>query len=192
MYKVVSLTNLIEALDKEELEKIILSFKSNSANPNDIEIFLHKKAIQFERAAIASTYLVFERETNILVGFFSLANKPLTMSKRNFDALSNNQQNKLKQHGRAIGQKFQINSYLIGQLGKNFSEEASNLITGGDLLTLAFDKVEEASNIIRAKYVWLECENHPKLINFYSSFGFKTITPHASKDGLVVMILKIK
>ena len=84
MYKVVSLTNLIEALDKEELEKIILSFKSNSAHPNDIEIFLHKKAIQFERAAIASTYLVFERETNILVGFFSLANKPLTNVKEKF------------------------------------------------------------------------------------------------------------
>ena len=49
MYKVVSLTNLIEALNEEELGKIILSFKSNSAHPNDIEIFLHKKAIQFER-----------------------------------------------------------------------------------------------------------------------------------------------
>lgn len=167
-----SLDNLITALGEETLKEILIKFKGKSSIPNDIESFLHDKAIQFEKSAIASTYLVFEKETNILLGFFSLANKPLTMSKKNFENLSNNQKNKLKQYGRNIGNKFQINSYLIGQLGKNFSKEAEGKICGADLLTLAYDKVAEASDIIRAKYVWLECDNNAKLINFYSSFGF--------------------
>nr|DAJ37622.1 MAG TPA: hypothetical protein [Caudoviricetes sp.] len=187
-----SLDNLITALGEEDTKEKLLTFEGKSDVPNDIESFLHEKAIQFEKSAIASTYLVFEEETNILVGFFSLANKPLTMSEKNFDSLSNNQRNRLKQYGRKIGNKFQINSYLIGQLGKNFSKEAEKKISGADLLTLAFDKVAEASAIIRAKYVWLECENNEKLIDFYSSFGFKQINPKPLEDELVVLILKIK
>ena len=192
MYNVISLDNLITALGEEVLKEILLTFKGKPNVPNDIESFLHEKAIQFEKSAIATTYLVFEKETYILVGLFSLANKPLTMSKKNFQGLSNTQRNKLRQYGRDIGNKFQINSYLIGQLGKNFSEEASKKITGSDLLTLAFDKVAEASNIIRAKYVWLECENSSKLIEFYKSFGFKPINSNPPQGELVVMILKIK
>ena len=110
------------------------------------------------------------------------------MSEKNFDSLSNTQRNRLKQYGRKIGNKFQINSYLIGQLGKNFSKEAEKKISGADLLTLAFDKVAEASAIIRAKYVWLECDNNEKLINFYSSFGFKQVNPKQLEDELVVLI----
>ena len=192
MYNVMSLDNLITALGEEDTKEKLLTFEGKSDVPNDIESFLHEKAIQFEKSAIASTYLVFEEETNILVGFFSLANKPLTMSEKNFDSLSNTQRNRLKQYGRKIGNKFQINSYLIGQLGKNFSKEAEKKISGADLLTLAFDKVAEASAIIRAKYVWLECDNNEKLINFYSSFGFKQINPKPLEDELVVLILKIK
>ncbi|WP_261031799.1 GNAT family N-acetyltransferase [Streptococcus sp.] len=192
MYNVMSLDNLITALGEEDTKEKLLTFEGKSDVPNDIESFLHEKAIQFEKSAIASTYLVFEEETNILVGFFSLANKPLTMSEKNFDSLSNTQRNRLKQYGRKIGNKFQINSYLIGQLGKNFSKEAEKKISGADLLTLAFDKVAEASAIIRAKYVWLECDNNEKLINFYSSFGFKQVNPKPLEDELVVLILKIK
>lgn len=192
MYNVMSLDNLITALGEEDTKEKLITFEGKSDVPNDIESFLHEKAIQFEKSAIASTYLVFEEETNILVGFFSLANKPLTMSEKNFDSLSNTQRNRLKQYGRKIGNKFQINSYLIGQLGKNFSKEAEKKISGADLLTLAFDKVAEASAIIRAKYVWLECDNNEKLINFYSSFGFKQINPKPLEDELVVLILKIK
>ena len=91
MYNVMSLDNLITALGEETLKEILIKFKGKSSIPNDIESFLHDKAIQFEKSAIASTYLVFEKETNILLGFFSLANKPLTMSKKNFENLSNNQ-----------------------------------------------------------------------------------------------------
>lgn len=187
-----SLDNLITALGEEDTKEKLLTFEGKSDVPNDVESFLHENAIQFEKSAIASTYLVFEEGTNILVGFFSLANKPLTMSEKNFKSLSNTQRKRLKQYGREIGNKFQINSYLIGQLGKNFSKEAEKKISGAELLTLAYDKVAQASEIIHAKYVWLECDNNEKLINFYSSFGFKQINPKPPEGELVALILKIK
>lgn len=49
------------------------------------------------------------------------------MSKKNFDSLSNTQKSKLKQSGRTIGSKFQVNSYLIGQLEKNYSKKLRKL-----------------------------------------------------------------
>ena len=47
------------------------------------------------------------------------------------------------------------------------------MIEGIDLLTLAFNLILEAKKIINAKYVWLECENKNKLIDFYNNFGFQ-------------------
>ena len=130
-----------------------------------------------------------------MLGFFSLANKPLTMSEKNFDKLSNKQKKSLNKSGRRIGTKYQINSFLIGQLGKNYSEDVSNAksaISGKELLTLAYDKVIEASRIINTKYIWLECEEIPYLESFYKGFGFMPIPDYISENGLKVMLLKVK
>ena len=117
------------------------------------------------------------------------------MSDSDFNELSKNQQKKLNQSGRRIGSEFQINSYLIGQLGKNFAPEALALahpISGHQLLILAYDMVMAASKIICAKYVWIECEDIDYLNNFYQNFGFTKINDFKSEDDLNVMILKLK
>ncbi|WP_260665304.1 GNAT family N-acetyltransferase [Streptococcus lutetiensis] len=189
---------MLENLDIEVVKEVLSSFQSirNSDEPHDVEKFLHKRAIDFEKTALASTYLVFDTETSILLGFFSLANKPLTMSKKNFDSLSKTQQKKLKQSGRTIGKKFQVNSYLIGQLGKNYSREAKETakahISGNELLTLAYDKVAAASRLIKAKYVWIECEDIEYLKKFYQSFGFRLIPDYESSNNLKVMVMRIQ
>lgn len=195
--RVVSLDDMLGNLEIEIVKSILASFHSieTSGESHDVEKFLHKKAIDFEKTAIATTYLIFDTETSNLLGFFSLANKPLTMSKKNFDSLSKTQQRKLRQSGRTIGTKFQVNSYLIGQLGKNYAENvvpSKITLTGKELLTLAYDKVVEASSIIKAKYVWIECEEVDYLMDFYQSFGFTLIPDYTSNNGLKVMILKIK
>ncbi|KFN88073.1 hypothetical protein H702_04715 [Streptococcus equinus JB1] len=196
--RVVSLDDMLENLDIEIVKEVLSSFQSirNSDEPHDVEKFLHKRAIDFEKTALASTYLVFDTETSILLGFFSLANKPLTMSKKNFDSLSKNQQKKLRQSGRTIGTKFQVNSYLIGQLGKNYSREAKENakvhISGSELLTLAYDKVVAASRLIKAKYVWIECEDIEYLKKFYQSFGFRLIPDYESSNNLKVMVMRIQ
>ncbi|WP_019781505.1 hypothetical protein [Streptococcus sobrinus] len=196
--RVVSLDDMLDSLEIEVVKGILTSFCSvkTSGKPHDVEVFLHKKAIDFERTALASTYLVFDTETSFLLGFFSLANKPLTMSKKNFESLSKNQQKKLKQSGRVIGTKFQVNSYLIGQLGKNYSNEVQTMacthISGKELLTLAYDKIIAASQLIKAKYVWIECEDIDSLKKFYQSFGFRLISDYESSNNLRVMLMKIQ
>jgi len=193
---VVSLDDLLSALKTEEIKSIFNDFISinQDDSPHDVELFLKTKAIDFERTAIATTYLVFDEGTNILLGFFSLANKPLTMSKKNFEGLSKKQQKSLRHSGRQIGNKFQVNSYLIGQLGKNYSESVQNAeykLNGKELLDLAYGKVLEASKIIKAKYVWIECEDIQYLKTFYSDFGFAMIPDYFSSNNLRVMMMRI-
>ena len=59
---------------------------------------------------------------------------------------------------------------LIAQIGKNTLYP--DLILGDDLIALACNKVKEAQNIISGKFVYLECEDNPKLLQFYQRNNF--------------------
>ena len=61
---------------------------------------------------------------------------------------------------------------LIGQLGKNAKFEKYNLIKGDVLLKLAEDEVRQALMILGGRFVYVECENESKLINFYEENGY--------------------
>ena len=78
-------------------------------------VFLHKKAIEFEKMSWATTHLVFvEKDELILAGYFSLANRPLKISEKNFKKLSNTQRRKLLKYGSKEEKFIEINSFLIG------------------------------------------------------------------------------
>lgn len=195
-YKVITLSDLVESVGEQEAKKIIVGFKSIPSDvKNDVECFLHSKAIEFEKASISTTHLVFKFIDGEfkLVGYFSLANKKLIISRSNYSKLSSNQRQKLCKKGdKTDSGAYYINSYLIGQIGKNYSGDIpKGSITGRDLLSLAYNNLLDVNKIIKAKYVWIECEPKEKLIGFYERFGFKKIKNFESKNGLTVMIMKL-
>lgn len=61
---------------------------------------------------------------------------------------------------------------MIGQLGKNFQNGYDRYITGDILLRLACEQVCEVQKMIGGRFVFLECEDIPKLKEFYESNGF--------------------
>ena len=126
------------------------------------------------------------------MGYFTVSNKSLILSKERVDKLSNSRRKKLMQSGQILENgHIIVNSYLIRQLGKNYNLSSKKQIRGKDLLTSAFNVVLEAKELINAKYVWLECRNSEKLVDFYKKFGFEKIDNFISKDGLVVMMMKL-
>lgn len=192
-FKIILLQDLLDGLGDLETEKILKTFKSiPSEKTNDVECFLHDKAIQFEKSSIATTHLVFKNSN--LVGYFSLANKKLTIGDKNYKKLSNSQRKKLCKNGEKLENGvYQMNSYLIGQLGKNYSKCLNgDFISGDELLTLAYNTLLKVKSLISARYVWLECEDNPKLIKFYENFGFSLIPEFDSSNGLKVLIMKLK
>ena len=185
------LLNEYEEIDINEMLKNFRSIK-NSGTKNDIEIFLHEKAIKFEKSSISSTYVVFSEDNEIL-GYFTIANRSLVIPKENFGILSKTQQKKLGNSAAILKNgDLMTSSFLLGQLGKNYSDDIENLIIGRELLTFAYDLFLKIKELINVKYIWLECQNEPKLISFYQNFGFKMLESLTSEEGLKVMIMELK
>lgn len=174
MFNIVSLQDLIRNFSEEKIKEILLDFRSVpgiNGEINDVEHFLHYKAILFEKTGLSTTHLVFDCKHKLL-GYFSLANKPLVMSKKNYNNLSSSMQRKLGLKGRRDSNNdYIVSSYLIGQLGKNYKYKDE--IKGDDLLTLAYSCLLEAKRYVNARFVWLECVDNDKVINFYKNLVLK-------------------
>lgn len=167
----INLSKLLENVG-EDKTKIILSSFSCPKN-QDVEYFLHNKAIDFSKMGWAKTHLIFWKEGNEveLVGYFSIASKWFTVAKA---AVTKSVIRKLQSHGEydeAI-KKYVIAAPLIGQLGKNYTRGNDCLISGDELLKMAVEKVKEVQNEVGGKFAYLECEDVEYLKQFYISNGF--------------------
>lgn len=155
--KIIGLQSFLDAYEEDEVRELLQTFKSipidNGKKVNDVEYFLHYKAIDFEKAAIATTHLVFKEL--VLIGYFSLANKQLYINSEQYNRLSNSKKKQLCKKGdKRENGSYIINSYLIGQLGRNFSEAALELgISGQDILTLAYNTLLKVKKLVSARYV---------------------------------------
>ncbi len=198
--KIISLLDLLNS-DKtvEEIKYLLLSFecKSLSHGASDVEEFLHTKAINFERMDMARTYLVLAdyKKVPYLAGYFAIANKPLILPKKQFAKLSGTQKRKLMGFGHKTEMKnYECKGYLLGQLGKNYSELAkkANQISGKDLLVLAYEKIKEAHAIVGGRILHLECEDNEKIKSFYRDNGFRQLEDYISPNNYCVFVKQIK
>ncbi|MGI5873135.1 MAG: N-acetyltransferase [Bacillota bacterium] len=174
-YKIISLADLNNSLEDEGRVREILSSFSCPYN-QDIEFFIKKKALEFDKQGISSTHLVLSsyKEEDVIVGYFTLANKYLQIKRKN---LSKSYFKKAKKFGvyQSDIDSVTISMPLIAQLSKNFSKGYDNLITGDELLFFACEKVREAQQLISGRLVYIECEDKENLLSFYSDNGFVNI-----------------
>lgn len=168
-----------ESTSLQSLKDLLSAFSCRIQNDrkSDVEEFLHTKAIEFERQGIAATHLVMasHRGNLLILGYFTLAPKYVHVElKNNRYRLGSKLKQRLKRFGvyeESI--KAQIISMpLIGQLGKNYTNGYNELISGGELLQIACDTVKESQALIGGRTVYLECEDTPRLIQFYEENGF--------------------
>ena len=148
----------------------LLSGFSCPKNP-DVERFLKKSAIEFTKKNQSVTYLVVSAEDVRLLGYFTLALKPLTVRG---ETVSNTMKRKLLRISE-LDEKtdtYTMSAYLIAQLGNNFSESGGTEITGAELLKLAWDKIKEIQYLGGGMVTFLEAENEEKLLSFYRDNRF--------------------
>ena len=160
-----------------------------------VKAFCMRKLLTLSIWAWETTHLVFiKEEVPILVGYFLFANRPLKMTRKNFKKLSKNQQRKLQKYGREEDGYIEINSYLIGQLGKNYNvdKDIKDKVSGRQLLSIAYQMLVDIVKVVNVKYVWVECEDNGKFLDFYQDFGFNLIKDSRGENQLNVLIMAIK
>lgn len=207
--EIVSLGDLLQAgLEEKKIQLLLEEFKTlpnyRSGDTHDVEKFLVNNSIQYQKMGLATTHLIYSsyKEKNVLVGYFAIANKPLVLNSRTYNGLSKSQQKKFSkigyrlkaEDGKQRNSDLIIPSFLIGQLGKNYSEEAlkTKIINGFNILALAEDTIKQAISVVNGKYIWLECKPSEKLINFYLNSGYTQIADYKDQhNNLCVFIKKI-
>lgn len=193
----VPLKALIDELEEDkELNPLLSSF--SCSRDEDIESFLHKRAVEFERLSKSRTYLIFDSEEMMtrkiseitVYGYISLALKILTVP----PSVSNHIRKELdgfssKIHGEQISD---FPCYLIGQLARN-SNAQRNSISGRQLLEFACDVISTSVEAVGGRYIMIECRDEEKLISFYQSNDFDRISNIPDgEQPMIQMIRKIR
>ena len=192
----IPLKTLINELEEDrELKPLLSSFSCEQ--DEDIEHFLHNRAIEFEDLSKARTYLIFREEELLskditeqtVYGYISIALKILSVP----EETSNRMRRELdgfsaKIHGECISD---FPCYLIGQLSRN-SKVSRDSITGEQLLDFAEDVIQTAVSSVGGRYMMIECRDKEKLIGFYHDNDFEEIARIPDEaQPMVQMIRKI-
>jgi len=169
--KIVNLNILIEEIGEEET-KLLLSYFSCPLNA-DVEDFIKRKAIEFALNGFSQTHLVMvpHKGAPVMAGYFTLANKYITVSSKHLSSTLRKRINKFSIYDDAI-KSYCLSAPLIAQLGKNYAEGYNKLISGNELLGIACEKVKRIQLDLGGRFVYVECEDKPKLIEFYRENGF--------------------
>ncbi|MDE7179464.1 MAG: GNAT family acetyltransferase [Lachnospiraceae bacterium] len=172
----------------------VLSGFSCPRNP-DVERFLKKSSVEFTKKNQSVTYLVFDISSMVLVGYFTLALKPLTVRG---ETVSNTVKRKLLRVSELdeSSDTYTMSAYLIAQLGKNFTNGAEKKITGEELLALAWDKIKEIQYLGGGMVTFLEAENEEKLLSFYrgnrfSQFDTRQTASDTDEPHELVQLLRL-
>ena len=180
-------------LGEDELRQILSEF-SCPMNP-DVERFLKYSSIAFTKKNQSVTYLVFSVADGKLLGYFTLALKPLTVRG---ETVSNTVKRKLLRVSELDKKSdtYTMSAYLIAQLGKNYSENDGKMITGAELLELAWDKIKATQYMFGGMVTFLEAENEEKLLSFYrnnrfSQFDTRQTVSDTDESHELVQLLRL-
>ena len=169
-------------IGEENLYNLLSDF-SCPKNP-DVEYFLLHNAIDFTKKDQSITYLVFDAEDASLMGYFSLAIKPISVCA---SSISKTMAKKLARVSILDNetQSYNTSAYLIAQLEKNCSIPKEKQISGNILLGFALETISNLKYSIGGVMEFLECEDNEFLLDFYAQNHFKKFDTRitASKDS---------
>lgn len=184
--------NIRAYLDKDEPTYIgedslyeLFSDFSCPHNP-DVEHFLIHNAIEFTKKDQSVTYLVFSAEDAAIVGYFSLAIKPISVNTDNISKTMAKKLARVSVLDENTG-SYTTAAYLIAQLGKNYSLPHEKRIDGSVLLGFALETIQDLKYSVGGVMEFLECEDNKFLMDFYSRNKFKmfdvrTTTPSHDRE----------
>lgn len=187
-YKVIPLG---EILSKEYKQQTIEeSFKKFSCQrETDLEDFLVRKAIPYEKTNYGKTYLCVNMEKLKdgefdVIAYFTIAQKSLDIS-----SLSGKKKRKVLGDYPGRDSLSSVPAFLIGQLGRSDKYIGDDL--GGErLLNECYHAISLAARIIGGNLLVLECREH-MFEKFYEGQGFKKLYDELNEEGLYTLYKKI-
>ncbi len=163
-FETINILDMQRAVGEEDLESILSGF--SCPMNQEVQFFVRKNALEFAKKRMSITYLVVDERSRV-AAIFTLAHKPVQVT--NMD-LSRNMQKKAQRHAQLDEgtNTYMMSAFLLAQFGKNYQYGVS-LITGQELMDLTIFTLKEIQTLIGGGMVYLECEEKPQLLNFYTT-----------------------
>ena len=169
-YTIRKVSELAAEYGEEFVNNVTNSF---SCRFNDeVDDFLKRNSLDFARRKVSVTELVFDNESQLCAGYFTLAVKPIQIPA---SALSSTQRKRVERFSKLdpSTESYTVAAYLIAQFGKNFNTDG-NVISGAELLAFAINHIRRAQDEVGGQIVFLEMEHgNSKLETFYGNCGFR-------------------
>lgn len=140
----------------------------------DIEVFLHQKAVDFLKRELCAVYLIvdeqaFDAGRVKIEAYFTLSHKtliPTDISKTRIKDVS------------GFKDSESLHFVLIGQLGKHIEETEDGKhifadISSREMLDNAFEVIRASSALVPCRCVLVECSENEKVHRAYENYGFK-------------------
>ena len=188
-YNVIPLGEMLSSEYEEELLK--KSFKKFSCQREvDLENFLVKKAIPYEKTNYGKTYLLIdtkklkESKELVVVAYFTIAQKAVDISD-----ISKNKKRKMLGEYPGRDSLNSIPSYLIGQIGR-CDDYTNEDLSGQRLLDECYHAISVAARVVGGNLIVLECREC-MYKKFYESKGFKKLYDELNEEKLYTLYQKI-
>lgn len=164
-FETINILDMIGAIGETKLKQCLSEF-SCPVNP-EIEHFVVDHAIDFAKKKLSVTYFVIN-ENGKIIAIFTLAHKAVEIGNMR---LSNTKRRKISRYAILDTETncYTVSAFLIAQFGKNYAVEGGKTISGSELMDLTFDILEKVQHDIGGGIVFLECEDKPKLLEFYQN-----------------------
>ena len=190
-----ALKEIITELGDDKIKNLLSSF--SCAYDEDIQKFLHGRAVEFEKLSKSRTYLIVDEDQLenpeisfdefTIYGYISLAVKVFTVPV----TTSNRQRQQLdgfsaKEHGKQITN---FPCYLIGQLARN-SNVPKESLSGAELLKFAYDIIAISVDAVGGRNILIECRNSQKLIHFYLENNFYKISQVPDENQSMIQMIR--
>jgi len=168
-----SLAEIIENTNSNRKIKKLLETFECSKN-QDLQDFLHNKALTFEKHLRSRTYLYIENSSKNVIAYFTIAVTTLHTSNISKEVIQ-----------LLDGYRDDIDTipcFLIGQLGKSSNYESLKI--GEFILNDTINIIDKSQKSLGGRFILLDAINNQKVLSFYEKNAFFSIEEDKQNESI--------
>lgn len=116
-----------------------------------------------------------------VLGYFTLTHKSIIVGDENLSGTARKKLARYSRMDKASG-NYMASAFLLAQFGKNYGIDGGNRISGAELMQLVTDILVHIQHQIGGGIVYLDCEDKPELVSFYTEQNFKRFDDRFSSE----------
>lgn len=178
-----NILDIIEDGGEIDMQEDLSAF--SSPMNQEIEEFIHSKAIDFAKKKLSITYLLTDEDDGQLLGYFTLAHKAIEIDGSCLSGSEKKRLSKYANYDQDTG-TYSASAFLLAQFGKNYAVDSGKRITGKEMMEYVMDILADIQHRIGGGVVYLDAEDREKLKFFYENEAkYKRFGERVSKaDGM--------